>query len=963
MRIKKKILRFHLFLILQLYLSFIHGQEVNPVPPTTGASRLEHYQRKLRMKDTSLFRNIEFTNIGPSLQGGRVIDVEVDPNDHTHYYIAYASGGLFVTYNNGTSFEPIFDNQAVLTIGDIAVHWKTGHIWVGTGEVNSSRSSYAGVGMYMSKDTGKTWIYKGLEESHHIGRVIIDPENPNRILVAVLGHLYSPNPERGIYTSDDGGAHWERTLYIDENSGGVDLFINPRQSHIIYASTWERWRRSWNFSGTGKGSGIWRSIDSGKTWAKISYSSSGFPDGEKLGRIGIHGGYVQDTFKLYALVDNQFPVKEDATKKKAGLDRDTFKNMTVDAFMKLSDAVLEKYLKDEGFPEKITVKIVRSQVKEKKILPSALLDYVEDASSFLFKTKYKGAELYVSIDDGKSWTKTHTEDLVPFYYGYGYYFGNVRVLPENGNQLYILGFYICASEDGGKNFKNINQENIHVDHHALWVNPKNKNHIICGNDGGVDQSWDGGEHWVKHNTPATGQFYSISVDQKTPYQVYGGLQDNGVWVGPSDYKASASWQMKGEYPYKFIMSGDGMQTAIDPRDNATLYTGYQFGAYYRINQSKGESTSITPVHNLGERPYRFNWQTPIQLSTHNPDILYMGSSRLYRSMNNGKDWKAISPDLTRGGKIGNVAFGTITAFHESSLEFGLIYAGTDDGRVWVTKNNGHTWDSIEIGIPKHVWITRIQASVHDEKTVYLTCSGYRWDDFQPYVYKSNDYGTNWVRICQDLPMEPVNVIKEDPEYAGILYIGTDNGCYISLDDGMHTFHVSKALPHVAVHDLLIKDSDLLLGTHGRSIYKTSIQSVRDCKKHFSENLKILSISNIKFSNDWGTKSGTWGKYREPEIAVSIWTSQNKAGVMQILNEKNEILYQDGVELQRGVNYFTYQGQISVSGMKILNKQVSKDAQLEIKDNQKYYLVAGIYQMKIIQGDVQSIEKFEITVPK
>ncbi|MEO6757824.1 MAG: glycosyl hydrolase, partial [Saprospiraceae bacterium] len=772
--------------------------------PTPAADRLQVVDQRKNLRQNSLLATLDPHNIGPSIFSCRVTDVDADPADPTHFYVAYASGGLWYTESNGTRFQPVFDHEASLTIGDIAVDWRNNVLWVGTGEANSSRSSYAGTGIYRSANSGKTWQNRGLPESHHIARIILHPTDSNTLWVAVLGHLYSPNAERGVYKTTDGGQTWTRTLFVDENSGAIDLCLDPNDPNTLYASTWQRERRAWNFSGAGSGSGIWKSTDGGSNWQKISIDGSGFPTGDKIGRIGLCAGKKDGRTVLYASLDNQNSKDKKDKKAEDGLSKDQLRSMSKADFLKLDDEKLAAYLKTNDFPEKYTPKQVREMVEADKLLPSALVDYLEDANNNLFETDYKGAELYRSDDGGKTWQNTHAEPLDGIHFTYGYYFSNVRCAAENADQVYLLGFLIIRSSDGGKTWKSINGENVHVDHHALWLDPAHPNHLINGNDGGLNQSWDNGTSWSKANNPPVGQFYGIATDDAEPYRVYGGAQDNGVWVGPSDYKASDEWQQTGQYPYQSLLSGDGMQVQVDTRDNNTVYTGFQFGNYFRVNRSTGATKPIGPRHELGERPLRFNWQTPIWLSRHQQDVLYMGANKLYRSFDQGEHWEAISGDLTHGGQTGNVPYGTLTSIHESPLKFGLLYAGSDDGLLHVTRDGGETWTRISDSLPAKLWVSRVQASAHERGRVYVSLSGYRWDDFRAYLYASEDYGQHWQQIGLDLPVEPINVVREDPVNPDLLYVGTDHGLYLSLDRGRTFQALGGDFPAVPVHDLVIQ---------------------------------------------------------------------------------------------------------------------------------------------------------------
>lgn len=889
--------------------------------------------------------HIPFENIGPTVQSGRVSDIEVNPEDPTKFYVAYASGGLWYTDNNGNSFEPLFDNEAVITIGDIAIDWSSETIWIGTGEVNSSRSSYAGLGMYKSEDGGKTWMRKGLEETHHIGKVLLHPDDPNVITVAALGHLYSPNDERGIYHSTDGGHTWNQALFVNENTGAVDLIRDPNDANTIYAATWHRERRSWNFVESGAGSGLYKSTDNGASWAQLA--AAGFPKGAGVGRIGLTIGSTGEATKIYALLDNyDRRPQEEKDKKSEDLTKDDFREMTMEAFAKLDDKKLEKYLRSNRFPRKYKADNVKKMVKKQKVKPSDLATFTEDANSLLFDTPVVGAELYSSIDGGETWQKTHDDYLDYVYNSYGYYFGVVRVNPSNLDEVFVLGVPIIRSEDGGKTFKYIGGDNVHSDHQALWVNPNRDGHIINGNDGGINISYDDGEHWVKCNSPSVGQFYHIAVDMAKPYNVYGGLQDNGVWKGPHNYKEGTRWHSSGQYPYKSIMGGDGMQTAIDTRDNKTVYTGFQFGNYFRINTATGKRSRITPSHELGDAPYRWNWQAPIQLSEHNQDIVYFGGNKLFRSMNKGDDFEVISEDLTNGGKKGDVAYGTLTTIHESPQKFGLIYTGSDDGSIHVTQDGGYTWTNLNEGLPENLWVARVQASKHEKSRVYLALNGYRWDNFESHIYVSESYGNDWQRLGKGLPYEPVNVVKEDPENEDILYVGTDRGAYISFDMGA-TFSIFQGdMPAVPVHDIVIhpRDHHALIGTHGRSIYKADIKALRSFNDHKDEEIVLYELAKQRHNANLGR---IFASYRDPiesKLQMTVYTKSKGNAQLQVMNEDKKILQSISLDLPAG--YSNQEYDFSVSEKQSKHIKLKEDKKLEKADNDKYYLPPGTYTLQL-----------------
>jgi len=563
----------------------------------------------------------------------------------------------------------------------------------------------------------------------------------------------------------------------------------------------------------------------------------------------------------------------------------------------------------------------------------------------LFDTPVIGAEVYKSVDGGKSWNKTHDDYLDGVYFSYGYYFGEIRVDRQDSKAIYIMGVPILKSKDSGKTFTSISKENVHADHQALWVNPNKTGHLINGNDGGLNMSYDDGENWEKLNVNSVGQFYAINIDNEKPYNIYGGLQDNGVWVGSSRATVNKSWQQSGQNPWQSIMGGDGMQIQIDSRDHNVVYTGFQFGNYFRINRETDDQTYIQPKHQLGESPYRFNWQTPILLSPHNQDIVYLGGNKLMRSMNQGNDWEAISPDLTNGGKKGNVAYGTLTSISESVFKFGLIYAGSDDGLLHVTKNAGGTWENISNNLPKDLWISRVIASQHFEGRVYATLNGYRWDDFNSYIYVSNDYGQNWSSISNNIPLSPVNVIREDKKNANVLYVGTDNGVYVSLNNGESWEAFSKGIPNVAIHDMVLhpEANDLIIGTHGRSIYKTNIEPLQD--ELIKSDLKIFKIEAVKHSSRWGN---SWSKYLkpfEPTKDIKVYAAQSGSKTIKIISENGILLNELNVDLDRGFNYISYNLTISDKGRKSLLKS-NRDIIIPKAQNNLYYLPIGLYLIEI-----------------
>ena len=875
-------------------------------PQSSDSSKLiDAYQQKEELTKSSRVKNIHFRNIGPTIMSGRVVALEVNPKDSAKFYVAYASGGVWYTDNNGTSFRSISEDWPTQNIGEISMDWNNKILWVGTGENNSSRSSYSGIGILKTEPNGSNLVNVGLTDSHHIGKILINPTNKDHVIVGVTGHLYSKNKNRGVYVTKDGGSTWKKTLYIDDGTGIIDMAYTPNSFNIMYATAWEKDRKAWNLNEGGKSSAIYKSIDAGETWDNISKEDSGFPVGVGVGRIGIA---VFDENIIYAVLDNQFFRTINSKENDEGLSRDSFKNMSINEFNKISDKDLKSFLRSNRFPSKYTVEKIKSDIDDKKISPSDLYKYLVDANSELFNTPIIGAEVYRSNNGGKNWTKTHETFLDGVYNTYGYYFGKIHVDPSNSDKIYTYGVPIITSDDGGKSFYRIGKENVHADHHDLWINPNRPGHLINGNDGGVNITYDDGENWIKNNSTEVGQFYAINVDYDKPYNVYGGLQDNGVWKGPHNSIENKSWNMNGKYPWEMIMGGDGMEVQIDNRDSNTVYTGFQFGFYYRLELDSGKRKSIKPVHELGESPYRFNWQTPILLSPHNQDIVYFGTNHFHKSNDKGDSWQLISKDLTNGGKKGNVPYGTITTIAESPLVKDLLYVGSDDGLIHVSKNGGETWKNISKNLPQDMWVSKVYASSHNEKVIYASLNGYRWDNFSPYLYKSENYGKTWTSLSSNLPDSPINVVIEDNVNQNILYVGNDHGVYVSLDSGTNWEPFSSGLTSAAVHDLVIQkdENHLLVGTHGRSIYLTEIEKIQGLSDEIlKSSLYIYPLKSIRKLPSWGVKRSIWSESNNPNLELIIFSSSKKDYQLSIIDSEGSTIYNVSDKFDRGFNFIDY----------------------------------------------------------
>lgn len=914
--------------------------------------------------------NLNFRNIGPTIMGGRIVDIEVNPEDATEFFVAYASGGLWKTENNGNTFSPIFDHEAAMTIGDIAVDWKhSKKIWVGTGENNSSRSSYSGKGVFVSENAGKTWKNVGLAETQHTGRIILHPDNPNIAWVAAVGHLFSHNPERGVFKTQDGGKTWEKTLFISDSTGVIDLIQDPQNAKILYAAAWERTRKAWHFDGEGKESGIYKSTDGGESWTLLT-TNNGFPTGENIGRIGLAIS-SQNSNKLYALVDNHNLRKTEVKKGMPRLTKEKARKLTKIEFLQLTENDINDFLDYYDFPSKYEAKVILEKVKKDEYLPTVLTDYLEDANAALFDVEIVGGEVYLSEDAGLSWKKTNDKYLDNFYYTFGYYFGQIRVSPFDDKEIYVLGVPILQSKDGGKSFVSLSQEHTHPDHHALAFDLKKEGHFLLGNDGGLMMTYDKGLSFNKMNHIPVGQFYAINVDSAKPYNVYGGMQDNGVWVGSSQNKPNNEWFATGKYPFKELFGGDGMQIMIDSRDGKTLYTGYQFGNYARLNSDNGYEIEVKPQHELGEKPYRFNWQTPILLSTHSQEILYMGANRLFRSLDKGKTLSPISPDLTKGAVTGNVAYGTITAIDESRFQFGLLYAGTDDGRAHVSKDAGTTWQEISGGLPHNFWVRRMIASRHKKERVYLILNGHTADNFTPMLYVSENYGEDWIQLGADLPQAAINVLREDPKNPNLIYIGTDAGLWLSFDKGQHFQCLNnETFPNVPIHDLVIQAQakEIVVGTHGRSIYIASVKELQLLTDSIlAKDFHVFPIDTLDYRSGRGQYGYDWQLGDIPNLKVSFYQKNALPVHIQVYSDKSKfLLYETQLPTQKGLQTWEYDLSMkSILLEKIRSEILDEDAanNWKVADNGKLYLPPGKYRLEFSAGAIAKSAIIKIKAPK
>jgi photosystem II stability/assembly factor-like uncharacterized protein len=796
---------------------------------TTPQEREASFQRHLDMKENSVFKNLKWRNIGPYFMGGRVTDIEAYEKNPHKFLVATASGGLWLTRNNATTWTPIFEGESSISIGDIAVSQTDDElIWIGTGESNSYSNIFPGTGVFKSIDGGKTWENMGLSDTHYIGRIVIHPKDNNIVFVAALGHLYDHNEQRGVFKTTNGGKNWEKVLYVNSQTGAVDLVMHPQNPQILYAATFDKEKKPWKMIRSGTGSSIYKTIDGGKTWKK---AVNGIPQNKYVGRIGL-AVCRSNPQVIYAYLDNQEPRPEQKKpkKKESGITIDMIKKMHKQDFLKIDNKKLQLCLDENNVPPYFTAEIIKEFVRTGRINLHTAAEFVEYFQDTIYICNIKGPEIYKSKDGGESWRKINKEYLDHVFYFFGYGFGQIRVSPGNEDVVFILGIDLFKSIDGGKTFKvasmpeaTYTKDEVHVDHHAMWIDPNDPRRIILGNDGGVNISYDEGSTWQNIENLPIPQCYTINYDHQEPYRIYIGLQDNGVNVGPANF-----WYGDMVNTWKLIFEGDGAYIEPQPGNPHIVFAARELGYIYRINRKNKKHKLIKPESGNKNNIYRFNFIAPFKISRHNPYILYMGANKVLKSVDEGENWIEISQDLTEKQHIKeSPRYATITTLDESPLTPNILYAGTNDGNAWVSRQGGHQWENISAGLPKKK-ITRIVASKFKQKRVYVTLSGFREGDYETYVYVSGDCGKNWTSISSNLPAaEPVHVIREDPGDEDILYVGTELSIYVSLDRGKCWHSLKCNLPTNPVYDLRIhpREKELMIGTHGRGVYLLSVKPI------------------------------------------------------------------------------------------------------------------------------------------
>jgi len=783
----------------------------------------------------AILKPLRFREIGPATMGGRIDDFAVVDSNPDIIYAGTASGGVFKTVNGGTTWAPIFDREAVSTIGDITLAPSDPSIvWVGTGEANNRQSSSWGNGVYKSTDAGRTWAHMGLADTHHIARIVIHPTDPNTLYVAATGRLWGPSKERGLYKTTDGGKTWNKVLFVNEDTGIIDVALDHESPGTLIAGAYQRRRTVFGFSGSGPHGGLYKTTDGGATWKKLEKGLPWDPappaqptrGADGAGRFG--GGGAQ-------------PAPQQPRQ------------------------IAPEAMKEIG---RIGVNFYRKNTS----IAYALIEHA-------------GGGIFRSDDKGETWTKQSDTNPRPMYYS------KVFVDPQNDQRVWVHGANLMYSEDGGRTFRSNQAQRVHSDFHAMWTNPQNSDHVVLGGDGGIATSRDRGRTWEVVNNIPLGQFYEIGLDMAKPYNVCGGLQDNNTWCGPS---ATTDTRGIANSDWFTIGGGDGFYAQIDPTDPTIVYAESQDGNVLRRNLRTHESRSIRPQPAENEALYRFQWNSPIVISAHDPKTIYYGGNFLFRSHDRGDTWTRLGPDLTTGAErdklpiLGRVPdrytlsrhdgvqnYPAITSVSESTIDRNVLWAGTDDGNLQVTRDGGKTWRNVAErvkGVLKGTYVSRVIASRHAAGTAYATFDGHRSDDFGIYVFVTADYGDTWKAIRSGIPDNKgvVNVIREHHRNPRLLFAGTEYGLYVSFDQGARWSRLALNLPMVPVDDIAIhpRENDLVLGKHGRSIW--ILDDITPLEQMADKVLTDLHLFDMRPSTAWRitSKSGNTAGGHKPFLGAN-----------------------------------------------------------------------------------------------
>lgn len=843
--------------------------------------------------------SLAWRSIGPANMGGRITALAVCESDPSTFWVATAGGGLLKTVNNGVSFEHQFDREATVSIGDVAVAPSDRNIvWVGTGESNPRNSVSYGDGVYRSTDGGKTWTNMGLKGAFQIGKVVIHPKDPNTVYVGALGRLYGPSQERGLYKTTDGGKSFKKLTkgLPTVKLGRIGLEYYRKDPKTVYAMVESEKIGTGPRPKSAAASQVFMGVvgegpeAAGATLGQVTPGSpadqAGLKAGDKI--TAIDGKEI----KLYSELVELLRAKKPGDKLKVKVLRE---GKTAEFEVTLAPRPRETG--GRGGPGGMLGEL---QINADRPFGASLGGQIENAQERQGPDGWQTGGLYKSTDGGESWTRVNSLNPRPFY------FSQVRVDPSDEKYQFVLGISLHRSDDAGKTFRGDGGRGVHADHHAMWIDPKDGRHIIVGCDGGVYATYDRGANWDHFNTTAIGQFYHVAIDARRAYRAFGGLQDNGSWGGPTLVRSGAGPVNQDWFS---VGGGDGFHCLVDPTDAEIVYATSQYGVLSRRNLRTGQSASIRPVAEKGER-HRFNWNTPMLLSSHNPKIYYTAGEKVFRSLNQGADLRAVSPEISRTKE------GTATALAESPRDPDVLYAGTDDGALWVTRNGGKDWTDVtkNVGLDRPCFVATIEASRAEAGRAYVVFDGHRSDTDDPLVFVTEDFGKTWKSLRANLPRGSSRCLREDLVNPNLLYLGTEFGIWASLDRGVSWVRINNNLPTVAVHDVAIHPTagEIVAATHGRSLWVLDVSALRqidrDLLKEKAALLKPTSAVRWRTEpNRGGTNRQFVGQNppRGAQLHVALTAKPEKGASLRIVDVEGKTVFTSTVSDKPGLHRITW----------------------------------------------------------
>ncbi|MDO5608134.1 MAG: hypothetical protein Q4G08_06740 [Capnocytophaga sp.] len=878
-------------------------------------------RQKDELKESSWVKETPFESITHPAAGSSLSGFSIHPSNALEMVVAPQGGGLWHSQNGGETFVPLFDNQPTQQIDALAVHWAAKLIWVGTP-----------YGLFYSDDFGKTWNFGGLPSVQRITSIVINPKNKSDITVGVLGDRYQADEKRGIFRTTDNGATWQQKLFVGTRTGIIQIVS---ANNTLYASAWQINDNQWETNPYGRQSSVYKSDDNGNSWKKIT-QNNGFPSGDFIGRIGLA---VYDNATVYALVDNRAGVAKSHTTsvektQRIHLSEKDISTMGKPDFIALDDNKLSAYLHTQGLSHKYSAQNLKNMIKADVTSPARLTNYLG-----MLPKEIIGAQVYLTTDGGKSWTKTHPQPLTDTYYHDGNLMGAIAVNPKDKNEVIIGGYPLLKSNNAGKSWENISGVSLGNIYTNVSIHPQGS--VFVSDKNGLNISYNNDNQWIVKNISAATDFKRITYN----------TAENSLFVAGNN----GAWSYKNKLWQKLMPSASQVISA-----GSNTYTAGRLGNFHRYDIQQDEMSPLGTTYVFEDKAaLRFGPSAPMEISKQNPDIVYVGSNKLHMSLDKGEHWRTISEDLTNGDKKGNKAYGTLSAIAESPFLFGLIYTGSDDGMVHVSKNGGVSWQLIYNAFPQPLMVSRIVASRHQRNKVFVVLRSVDANTQEPFVFMSDDFGKTWNNLRTNLPDGSANVLKEDPNNEQILYLGTQSGLYISFNLGESWHPFTKNIPNVGVNDIYIDDKsgEMTVATSGRGLYKTSVKYMRQLRAAIIAHdfFPLDDEYRIKHITQWGNTWSQWATPTRPSITFTAFSGNEGLPI-------TVKIIKDGVTLQlfthnatQGFNYLTYDLTISDVGKVMYEKKLQKLVLTKAVDG-NIYLPQGTYEVSFTGEGVDEVRK-------